>query len=170
MTAPAHTPALREPVDHALRLLEQQSEAVGRLWALSEQQRELIEKGETLELLRLLPMRRRWIETIRAISQRLKPHQGLLASAESAGAPALLRQARSMHQQVSRRLEDLQKRDQQDCAALEVARKAVADERTRLSAGQNAARAYRPGAGAATGNPYSPSNGKPAPRFADRVG
>ncbi|MEM9296534.1 MAG: hypothetical protein AAGA57_12085 [Planctomycetota bacterium] len=158
MTAPASskTPALRDPVEHAVRLLDQQAEAIDRLWAISERQRDLIAKGNTVELLQLLPTRRRWIDTVRAIAERLKPHAQGLTAAQPADAGWA--RARTLHQSVGERLEALRIRDREDCDALAKARKAVADERARLAAGRGTAQAYR-AAPAST-----------PPRFTDRVG
>ncbi len=128
------------PVDQLIGQLERQQALAEELWELAQRQGALVEAGDSEGLLSLLARRQSVTDRFLAAQEGLS---GLCEACRAAGdaAPSRERIATLMAD-VTRRLEEILARDEQDRAILETCRARSAQELSGLGAAREAQRAY----------------------------
>ena len=130
-----------QPADQLIGQLEHQQVLAEELWELAQRQGALVEAGDSEGLLSLLAQRQSVTDRFLAAQQGMS---GLCEACRAAGeAPAPSRQRiAALMGGVTRRLEEILARDEQDRALLEACRARNAQELSGLGAARDAQRAY----------------------------
>ena len=121
--------------------LERQQQLVEELWELAQRQGTLVESGDSESLLTLLAQRQSITDRFLAAQEDMT---GLCEACRAEGASTGQSRQRiaALMDGVSRRLEEILARDEQDRALLEACRRRDSQKLSGLSAGRDAQRAY----------------------------
>lgn len=160
-------PGPASPVAEARRLadlLTRQRDLYRELAAYSERQQQLIDAGQTEELLAVLTQRQTLVDQLQACNREVAPLRGRMADLAAAGGPEVRATIRARVDEVQQLLEGIIGRDEADRERLETARNRVGQELQRVNRAPAAANAYAAAAAAGRGGPGRTAN---AARFTD---
>ena len=163
----AAPPATSDEAANLIDLLTQQRDLYAQLSEFSGQQRQIIDAGQTEQLLAVLSQRQGIVAQLTHINQQITPLRQRMTAISEAAPPAVRQTLRDLVDQVQQMLQAIIEDDEADRRTLEESKARVSRELTKVKTAPAAINSYK-------SNAYRPPTaGLPlrgAPRFTDARG